>query len=159
MGLHYGPGHKGLASVRRGGDEVLAHLRLPAGIGMAGYTLHPSLMDAALQASVGLLDDLENLPPRPPLPFALASARIYSPCTGEMAVWIRRSPDGKGLDADLCDQDGNVCVSLRGFVSRTPSAPSPQSVGGSLFDESYYRNLIEDVLSDAVSIDEAIELG
>jgi polyketide synthase PksN len=60
MGLHYGPGHKGLASVRRGGDEVLAHLRLPAGIGMAGYTLHPSLMDAALQASVGLLDDLEN---------------------------------------------------------------------------------------------------
>jgi hypothetical protein len=32
-------------------------------------------------------------------------------------------------------------------------------VGGSLFDESYYRNLIEDVLSDAVSIDEAIELG
>ncbi|HKP94390.1 MAG TPA: beta-ketoacyl synthase N-terminal-like domain-containing protein [Fibrobacteria bacterium] len=159
MGLHYGPGHKGLAAVHRGGDEVLARLRLPAGIGMAGYTLHPSLMDAALQASVGLLDDLENLPHRPPLPFALASVRIYSPCTEEMSVWIRRSPDGKGLDADLCDQDGNVCVGLRGFVSRTPSAPMPQSVGGSGFDESYYRNLIEDVLSEAVSIDEAIELG
>ncbi|HLP40410.1 MAG TPA: polyketide synthase dehydratase domain-containing protein, partial [Fibrobacteria bacterium] len=158
MGLFYGPGHRGLVSVQRGEEEALARLRLPTGIGMAGYVLHPALVDAALQASIGLLEDLNELPNHPPLPFSLASARVHSGCTEEMWVWIRRTRDGKGLDADLCDPEGNIVVTLRGFASRTPVSPRREGVGDSGFDEAHYRNLIEDVLNETISIDQAVEL-
>ena len=55
MGLDYGPGFQGIEAIYLGGDRVLAKLCLPASV--AGscdpYVLHPSLMDAALQASIG----------------------------------------------------------------------------------------------------------
>ena len=143
MGLRYGPTHRAVSHIEQGGGEVLARLTLPeeAGARSADYLLHPSLMDAAIQSAVGLIDDLALVPRRPALPFALDSLRILRGCTREMAVWVRYASGSKPgdrvtrLDFDLCDADGNVCVQMRGFTSRVlgvepaGSAESAESVG------------------------------
>ena len=57
MGLDYGPAFQAIESIGVGESTVVATLRLPACVpqpGEAGLCLHPSLVDAALQATLGL---------------------------------------------------------------------------------------------------------
>ena len=54
-GMHYGPRFQGLSELFVGPEQVLARITLPASLQLTGYALHPSLLDAALQAAVGLL--------------------------------------------------------------------------------------------------------
>jgi polyketide synthase PksN len=130
VGLIYGPAFRGITAIHRGNGEVLAPLRLPAAVvnRAADYVLHPSLLDGALQAAVGLIETgVESTQVR--LPFALETLRIVSPCTPEMAAWVRYAPGSQPsddivkLDVDLCDGQGNVCVQMRGVSSRALSSP------------------------------------
>ncbi|MCP4140640.1 MAG: hypothetical protein GY755_10185, partial [Chloroflexi bacterium] len=103
------------------------------------YTLHPSVLDAALQASIGIGFNGDMLSStsgskllRQSLPFALESLEIIDSCTESMWTWVRRSDStsttlGTGsavsdkvqkLNIDLCDEQGNICVKMRGFSSR-----------------------------------------
>jgi polyketide synthase PksL len=128
MGLIYGPSLQGITAIRRGSGQVLAQLRLPSIVKDTSeeYVLHPSLMDGALQAAVGLIDAMSE-PTRPRLPFALDLLRIFSPCAPNMIAWVRYAPDSRAedhvvkLDIDLCDERGNVCIQLRGLSSRALS--------------------------------------
>ncbi|ELR72062.1 Malonyl CoA-acyl carrier protein transacylase [Fulvivirga imtechensis AK7] len=123
MGLHYGPAHQGLVSVNKGEHQLLAQLQLPASVaaGQNDYILHPALLDAALQASVCLLTDLNRQPHHAFLPLTLEQLAIVAPCTKEMYTWVRfaKSNNGQGgktrLDIDLSDEHGNICVQLRGL--------------------------------------------
>lgn len=125
LGLEYGPAHQGIQNIFKGKQELLAHLRLPEAVaGSEGqYKLHPSLLDSALQASIGLAEDI-NEDTSPSLPFALERLRIIAQCESEMYTWIRYSADNiRGssiikLDIDICDENGNLCVQLLGFSSR-----------------------------------------
>ncbi|HEX8616168.1 MAG TPA: SDR family NAD(P)-dependent oxidoreductase, partial [Thermoanaerobaculia bacterium] len=129
MGLLYGPAFQGLAAIHLGTDQVLAQLRLPSTVSdtSGDYVLHPSLMDSALQACVGLLEGLSEHSTQPRLPFALDSLRILAPCTHDMVAWVRYSAGSQAgdsvvkLDVDLCDERGNVCVQIHGFASRVAS--------------------------------------
>src|SRR6266545_3328709 len=125
MGLIYGPSFQGITTIHRGNGQALAQLRLPSVVAdtSGDYVLHPSLMDGALQAAVGLIDDAsESIQLR--LPFALDSLRIISPCATDMIAWVRYSPGSQAadtvakLDIDLCDERGNVCAQMRGLSSR-----------------------------------------
>ena len=143
LGINYGPSHQGITAIYQAEQQALAQLSLPASVTNthSDYLLHPSLMDGALQSSIGLIADLNMLPSRPSLPFALESLRIVSTCTKEMVAWVRYSDGSKPddrvtkLDLDLCDQQGNICVQLRGFSSRSLStdisaASSPVAICG-----------------------------
>ncbi|MCP5004461.1 MAG: polyketide synthase, partial [Planctomycetes bacterium] len=91
------------------------------------YLLHPGLMDSAIQSSIGLvlnsgaLSDGSKAPLKPSIPFALESLKILGSCTSEMYAWVRNSggstPSDKvqKLDIGLCDEQGNVCVQMRGL--------------------------------------------
>ncbi|HET8797285.1 MAG TPA: polyketide synthase dehydratase domain-containing protein, partial [Thermoanaerobaculia bacterium] len=168
MGLHYGPAHQGIAAVHVGNRQALADLRLPAVAehGQDAYVLHPSLMDSALQASIGLLVDPRRVPENPAVPFALDSIRIFAACTREMAAWVRHAADSREgdvkLDIDLCDGGGNVCVQMRGFALRTMDdsarALADQAAeSAASFDEEYYDKLIGGVLAGEMSVDEALD--
>jgi polyketide synthase PksL len=134
MGLQYGPAQRALRSVHRGENELLAHLVVPAlwseheGANEGTYALHPSTMDAALQALLGLVDDIDDPALQPMLPFALDSLRMHAPCPDEMVAWVRlsdtSSPRGRVVraDIDLCDAEGRVCVEWRGFSARALAA-------------------------------------
>jgi acyl transferase domain-containing protein len=182
MGLSYGPGHQGIIAIYLGENQLLAQLRLPKVVeaGQDQYVLHPSLMDSALQASIGLIVDLNHIPSKPSLPFVLKSVRMISACTKEMAAWVRCSEGSTlgdkiiKLDIDLCDQQGNVCVQMRGLSSRVLESemkPVHEKTNnltyrrsdfvedGAAFDVAFYQQLIADVLNHEISADQAAELG
>ena len=147
LGIDYGPGHRGIDRLYVGADQVLARLRLPDSIQdtASQYVLHPSLIDAAFQASIGFgfreagvkpesragsangngklaLDQLSRL--KPCLPYAIEQVEVFEPCTPSMWAVIRR-PSGKGrsgavetFDLDLCDDLGTLLVRIRGFAAR-----------------------------------------
>jgi polyketide synthase PksL len=126
MGIEFGPAFQAIYTIFQGEQQLLACLHLPsaAEIGYANYLLHPSLMDAAQQASIGFAEDLNAPSLQARVPFALESLRIISACTQEMYAWVRYSPANQPadkifkLDIDLCDQQGNIRVQMRGFSSR-----------------------------------------
>jgi acyl transferase domain-containing protein/enoyl-CoA hydratase/carnithine racemase/acyl carrier protein/NAD(P)-dependent dehydrogenase (short-subunit alcohol dehydrogenase family) len=171
MGLDYGPAHQGVTAVHMGDDQLLAHLRLPPVVeaGHRDFTLHPSLMDCALQACIGLMVDLDNLPTRPLLPFALESVRVFSACTKEMFVWARYTQGTKPgdklikIDLDLCDRDGNICVQMHGFSSRALegniSVTPGDTTNSRSYDDDFYDDVIEKVLNNEITADEAAALN
>ena len=161
LGLEYGPSFRGVVAIERGEGELLAELSLPrcARAGAGAYVLHPGMMDSALQGSITLICELPG-GAGGALPFALESLRLIAPCTERMTAWIRQVPGaGAGsasglfkMDIDLCDQDGAICVQMHGFSSR------PADSAGS-FDEAHYQSIIAGILSNEISIDEALESG
>lgn len=124
MGIDYGPGHQGIKKVYVGKDQVLAELILPAAVYGTDdeFVLHPSIMDSALQASIALLNEPDK--GKPALPFALEEVDILGRCGKVMWALIRHSEnsstEGKlqKLDIDLCDEQGNICIRMKGFSSR-----------------------------------------
>ncbi|MGS5020735.1 SDR family NAD(P)-dependent oxidoreductase [Paenibacillus sp. JJ1683] len=133
MQVSYGLGHQGIEKIYTGVDQVLAKLSLPSSIyqTMGQFVMHPSLMDSALQASIGLMMDTYSaamsdgkVSIKPALPFALEELEVFSGCTSEMWAWVRNREgsrqDGpvQKLDIDLCDMQGNVCISMKGLTSR-----------------------------------------
>ncbi|MEQ1514800.1 MAG: beta-ketoacyl synthase N-terminal-like domain-containing protein, partial [Lysobacteraceae bacterium] len=186
MGLNYGPAHQSLTSIALGQRQLLARLSLPASVASSDrrqYVLHPSLMDGALQASVGLMLHGGELPDRPPVPFAMDSARVFAACPRDMIAWLRYSPGAVSglqtwkLDIDLCDADMNICVQIRGFALRTLDGEGEPAVharkvaldiaveGGGIPDEdvadesAFYLRVIDAVMNSEISIEEAAELG
>ena len=131
-GIDYGPAHQGLEKIYVGDNEVLAKLTLPASVSKTKdqFILHPSILDSALQASIGigLGKEAQNGELRPSLPFALEHLEILGSCSESMWAWVRlvRDPRLTGntkamaqmLDIDLCDESGLICVKMRGFTSR-----------------------------------------
>ncbi|MCP5007677.1 MAG: hypothetical protein GY941_27645, partial [Planctomycetes bacterium] len=57
MGIEYGEGHRGIREIYQGENQLLVRLRLPSSVHdtQDEYVLHPSLMDSALQSSIGLV--------------------------------------------------------------------------------------------------------
>ena len=178
MGLNYGPAYKGIVTIDLGEKQLLAQLRLPAVVegSWDDYVLHPSLMDSALQASIGLLVDENRILDKPRVPFLLESLRVISTCTQEMVAWVRYAEgtsrgEASKVDIDLCDQQGNVCVQMRGFATRSiesESGSSQQRTSAakllinkqdSSFDQGFYEKLIADIANHDLTIDDAVRLG
>ncbi|MFC4465278.1 SDR family NAD(P)-dependent oxidoreductase [Streptomyces xiangluensis] len=137
LGLDYGPSQRSLTELRTGRDpqgrrQVLAELRLPeTAEPLHGGLLHPSILDGALQATIGLwLGDGGSAALA--LPFALtrAEALVASPTIAY--AWIRYQL-GSGtdraaarLDVTVVDEQGRVCADLTGLSSRPlPAVETP----------------------------------
>ncbi|HVI53489.1 MAG TPA: SDR family NAD(P)-dependent oxidoreductase, partial [Luteibacter sp.] len=130
LGLHYGPAFQGVGDMYIGADRVLARIALPASAPANGFVLHPSLLDAALQATLGLQVPAtkDAAAASVMLPFALGGLEVFAPCTDAMWAFVRPS-DGslpgdavQRLDVDLCDEQGRVCVRFAGFNLRASAA-------------------------------------
>ena len=187
MGLHYGPAHQGITRLQTGDGQLLADLQLPPVVAATRdqFVLHPSLLDSALQASIGLIVDPQNIPTAPYVPFAVESVRILGRCTAEMVASVRHA-SGRGagqrmakVDIDLCDASGNVQVEIRGFALRmlergarpAIAAPAPQRLPiksngdgngnghADPFDEAFYEQLIQDIADHKLTVDEAADLS
>ncbi|HKP98488.1 MAG TPA: SDR family NAD(P)-dependent oxidoreductase, partial [Fibrobacteria bacterium] len=138
VGAEFGPTHRSLAEIHVGEAEALARLVLPAPVeSLRDMPLHPSLLDGALQACIGLLPD-PDAPGKAALPFALENLEVLGPCVPEMFAWIRHAP-GSGpadrlakVDIDLCDAEGALCVRLRGFSSRASGGLPAEERSGAI---------------------------
>ncbi|WP_024905975.1 SDR family NAD(P)-dependent oxidoreductase [Robbsia andropogonis] len=120
MGIEHGPRLQAVAEIQVGVDLALARLSMPVGTTDSSYLLHPSILDSAIQSSIGLLLG-ESQSARTALPFALEALEVYAPCTVAMWAVVRRGNKRVGLekfDIDLCDETGMVCVRMQGYSSR-----------------------------------------
>ncbi|WP_437677704.1 amino acid adenylation domain-containing protein [Sorangium sp. So ce131] len=108
-----------------GSPVVLGELRLPREVSgsLSEYVLHPSLLDGALQATLGLTHGEHNNG-RMTMPFALQRLDVQAPLP-ERAWAVVRYSEGSGpnsaapkIDINVCDDAGFVCASLIGLSSR-----------------------------------------
>ncbi|MFE4053273.1 SDR family NAD(P)-dependent oxidoreductase [Streptomyces sp. YIM B13518] len=126
-GIDYGPTHRGVRHIWIGRDQALAQLALPAAAHgtQRDYTVHPSLVDAALQASVGVADSLGARREGAVLvPFAIDDVLVLDGGTTAMWAHVRPSTDQPGeaalhkVDVDLADDQGRVRVRIGGLSFR-----------------------------------------
>ncbi|MEQ7681104.1 non-ribosomal peptide synthetase [Bacillus ayatagriensis] len=123
IGFDYGPAFRGVKAIYTGDDFVLGRLSLDAACAdtVQEYVMHPGLMDSALQASSILTGTNDE---QLMLPFAVQELEVFSACAAEMWVYARLSEDHKAgqvekRDLDICDENGKVCVRLKGLSFRT----------------------------------------
>ncbi|HEX3525457.1 MAG TPA: SDR family NAD(P)-dependent oxidoreductase [Thermoanaerobaculia bacterium] len=118
-----------MEALQVGPGEVMARLSLPAAVADTRdrFVLHPSLMDAAVQALMGfsLAEDAGNGWAQRALPFEVREVEIYGPGTERMWAVVHRSAAAAGgakidrYDIDLCDETGRVSVRMRGLSTRS----------------------------------------
>ncbi|MBP2857475.1 SDR family NAD(P)-dependent oxidoreductase [Dickeya oryzae] len=124
MGLNYGETFQGIERLLTAERQVLAQIVLPDAATSSAFGLHPSLMDAALQTSLGLHHS--DLPSDAAyVPFALEQLDVFGEMDTRLWVWLRlvstenpANEQVQKMDIDLCNDQGRICVSMRGFSTR-----------------------------------------
>ena len=118
-GLNLGEAFRTIRSVWFTENEALARLELPAALSSAAqeFTLHPGLMDGALQATAVLCRaEAAGLP----VPFAVTEVR-FNRLEPNCYAHVRRRSEENGLlrfDISLLDDSGEVLAELKGLAMR-----------------------------------------
>jgi acyl transferase domain-containing protein/D-arabinose 1-dehydrogenase-like Zn-dependent alcohol dehydrogenase/acyl carrier protein len=111
QGYEYGPAFAGVRTVWRQADDLYAEISLPLE-GAARYTLHPALLDAALQPLALLAAGR--------LPFSFAGVSVRSAGTGTARVRLSRT-GADTYQVDLADEFGALVVSVDSLTVRRMS--------------------------------------
>ncbi|MCG8617280.1 MAG: polyketide synthase dehydratase domain-containing protein, partial [Desulfobacterales bacterium] len=155
-GLDLGLSFQGIDTLYAGDDCALARLVLPdaAKSTMKGFSLHPGLMDSALQAASCLFSDAGAF--ELAIPFSVKTVEIYGATTSPMWSFARKTDRAKTFDVELYDDAGNLCVRVLDIAFRTPKfdAETPantltlrpqwkeEAVAGDGSDRQYSRHLV-----------------
>jgi polyketide synthase 7 len=116
-GYRYGPAFRGLRAVWRRGAEVFAEVEVPqdADVKLAGFGIHPVVLDAALHA-LGVADEQAQTV----LPFSWQGVCLHA--AGASRVRVRLAPAGTGaVTIELADPSGLPVLSVRELVTRPVS--------------------------------------
>ncbi|MFD5084960.1 type I polyketide synthase [Kitasatospora sp. NPDC058406] len=140
-GIDYGPAFRGLRAVWRRGDEVFAEVALPEQVAPeTGFTLHPALLDAALQ-SVGVRPrgtaggdsgpGNGNGTAGVPLPFSWQ--RVTLRPSEDQVLRVRMRPDGTdSVGLRITDRHDRPVAEVGSLVMRAaalgPLRPSARSM-------------------------------
>ncbi|MEU0398604.1 acyltransferase domain-containing protein, partial [Streptomyces sp. NPDC006208] len=128
LGLGYGPVFRGLRSVWRSGDDVLAEVALPEGTEAGAFALHPALLDAALHAiGAGGLVPVDD---GPLLPFAWSEVSVRA--AGATALRVKVSRTGTdAVSLTVADAAGGLVATAGSLSLRPVSREQLLKAGGS----------------------------
>jgi myxalamid-type polyketide synthase MxaE and MxaD len=121
--LRYGPGFRAVAELRRREGESLSLCELPEGLqeGIAGYQIHPVLLDAAFQTvAASLPEEGQDLY----LPQGVLSLRLHHRpgarawCHARLRPGARAGANLLQADLTLFDDEGRVTVEVLGVSLR-----------------------------------------
>ncbi|RKT54478.1 type I polyketide synthase [Saccharothrix australiensis] len=116
-GLRYGPAFQGLRAAWRTADAVYAEVATTRDV--AGFGLHPALLDAALHA-IGLGGFVDVAGGAPVLPFAWSGVRLHA--TGAESLRVKVSRAGGAVSLTLADDTGAPVAEVASLTLR-PLAP------------------------------------
>ncbi|MGW2426780.1 type I polyketide synthase, partial [Streptomyces sp. NPDC001709] len=128
LGLGYGPVFRGLRSVWRSGDDVLAEVALPEGTEADTFAVHPALLDAALHAigAGGLVPVADG----PLLPFAWSEVGVRA--AGATALRVKVSRTGTdAVSLTVADASGGLVATVGSLSLRPVSREQLLAAGGS----------------------------
>ncbi|MFF9772047.1 SDR family NAD(P)-dependent oxidoreductase, partial [Streptomyces sp. NPDC014636] len=116
-GYGYGPAFQGLRQVWRAGDTVFAEVELPeaAEADVAGFGLHPALLDAALHGLLAANDGTGGTG----LPFAWSGVRLLAGGARQLRVVLARESGGVSVTA--FDGVGEPVLHARSLAMREAS--------------------------------------
>ncbi|HEY0946762.1 MAG TPA: SDR family NAD(P)-dependent oxidoreductase [Opitutaceae bacterium] len=125
--LRYGPAFRGIEEVRYNRLESLARIALPAHLksGYSAFTLHPSLLDSALQAVIVLLEQNAGEAAGNFLPFALDELEFYADLPTRFLAHARleRLVDGCAVfSLTLFDDAGRALARLRNLTLKSAAS-------------------------------------
>src|SRR5262249_40986559 len=125
---------------------VVGRWQLPPSVKatQASYGLHPSVLDSALQAAIGLA--WGDAPAHPAVPFALERLRQSQPLPEAGWVVIRAraaQSELQRLDAELCTEAGECCVRLEGFALRAMTRSRSESSSVALLTPQWEAKPLE----------------
>ncbi|MET3805444.1 acyl transferase domain-containing protein/acyl carrier protein [Nakamurella sp. UYEF19] len=132
-GLHYGPVFAGLRAGWVAGSIAYGEVSLPAGVEVAGFGVHPALLDAALHTLGMMADDTD--PGGAALPFSFDDVVVHA--TGLVAARVvsTRAEDGSWR-VDLFDEAGSPAVSIGALRVRARASADPVAA---LADRSLFQ--------------------
>ncbi|WP_310027355.1 SDR family NAD(P)-dependent oxidoreductase [Achromobacter deleyi] len=126
MGLHQGPSFQSLTQLQVGPGLAVGSLQWPAPAPAdddPAYGLPPSLLDGALQTSLGLMPEEAG----PTVPFAVQSVEQWLPVPVPAYAVVRPAAGDseavRKLQVEIVDPQGRVAVRLSGFSSRAVERP------------------------------------
>ncbi len=142
-GLDYGSDFQSLRELRAQERHVLGHVVLPETLcaELSGYWVHPSLLDAAFQASeLTLQEDGTTY-----LPTGIEAMRLWKKPGGRCwASIVRRTQESSGarvlvVDVNLHAEDGSLAASVSGLrVQRTSEASLRRVIEGDPAEYFYH---------------------
>lgn len=122
-GLNYGTSFQTIQGIYFNREETLVELSLPPHLkeNQSEYGLHPSLLDGAFQAVIGLLIDKNSTSTY--LPFSLGEVILVRPLTDKCyahVTWAEQQPTGPetmySFMINILDKEGQVLVQLNNFT-------------------------------------------
>ncbi|MBA3720777.1 MAG: SDR family NAD(P)-dependent oxidoreductase [Parachlamydiaceae bacterium] len=125
LGINYGSTFQGISELYCGNDSVLAKLELLNDSHMKGSIIPPSILDAALQSTVGLVINTQDAfnsihtSGQLTVPYGLEEIQINKPCVSDGWVIVKRRKNSKNkIDVDICTNTGEICVRLKGYQAK-----------------------------------------
>lgn len=125
--INYGPFFRGITQVFKNNQEALGVLNFSvnSGPGLNHYSLHPTLLDSALQIIGCIKETGEKLL----LPFNVERIELLRPLRPMMYAYAKAS-GSNSFHVAIIDEDGNVCVKFYNFTLKEIR---------NKFEDLYYR--------------------
>ncbi|SDI33657.1 Acyl transferase domain-containing protein [Actinokineospora alba] len=115
LGYEYGPAFRGVSAVWRRGEELFAEVHAPEGLDLAGFGIHPAVLDSAFHALVLTADTSELR-----LPFVFRGVRLLA--SGASSLRVRLAASGDEVVVEAVDGDGRLVFGIDSLRVRTISA-------------------------------------
>jgi acyl transferase domain-containing protein/aryl carrier-like protein len=143
VGIDYGPHFQGVVQLWQGNGEALAQIRAPEALTdqQEVYYCHPAVLDACLQATMGVLPERRDMQGAIVLPVEIDLVRIYGRLGQELwshARLVEINRQGLVVDLRICNELGQLVVEIRGLQCQILGAGASASAEGAL-DELLYE--------------------
>ncbi|WP_405145062.1 SDR family NAD(P)-dependent oxidoreductase [Sphaerisporangium sp. NBC_01403] len=123
LGYEYGPVFQGVRGVWRRGGELFAEVSVDDEVEVAGFGLHPALLDAMFHPLL-IADGVDGLR----LPFEFRGVRL--PAAGARALRVRLTGAGDdGWAVEAVDDSGRPVFSMDSLRARAVAAQGPAAGG------------------------------
>jgi acyl transferase domain-containing protein/NADPH-dependent curcumin reductase CurA/short-subunit dehydrogenase/acyl carrier protein len=118
-------------------ETVYAEVALPAGTDVAGYGIHPALLDAALHAMASVLDGTGAADPASlRLPYAFSGIALYATAATQLHVQLRRTAE------DMCELRATDPTGAPVITIRTITLRDLPDIGGQLTTVAALRDSV-----------------
>ncbi|MBN2533889.1 MAG: SDR family NAD(P)-dependent oxidoreductase [Spirochaetales bacterium] len=159
QGFSYGEGLKSIKELYYNEKEVLAFIDIPGSgkVAFKDFVLHPALLIAAVQSSIGFSLALHREDKYISIPYALKELEILNPLTDPCFIYstiddfgLKQNSEENKINILLLDKNGQIFANFKEFIFRQYKQQKKEmKVNNPLQDE--INILIEKVLKEEMS--------